>query len=169
MATTQRNTELFGTDVEFAFSRPWGAYWMVLLRLLVGYWFLHAGWTKIVESGGFDASGYLQFAATGTLLESVVAPFTSGVGLEFVNLAVPFGEFAIALGLLVGLLVRTAAFFGGLLMAFFYTINASWSHGLVNGDLFGLLLFVTVAVFGAGRVLGLDAVVERTRLVRNNT
>jgi thiosulfate dehydrogenase [quinone] large subunit len=32
----------------------------------------------------------------------------------------------------------------------------------VNGDLMGLLLFVTVGVLGAGRVLGLDALLERT-------
>jgi thiosulfate dehydrogenase [quinone] large subunit len=47
-------------------------------------------------------------------------------------------------------------------MVFFYLGNASWSHGVVNGDLMGLLLFVTVGVLGAGRVLGLDALLEQT-------
>jgi thiosulfate dehydrogenase [quinone] large subunit len=45
-------------------------------------------------------------------------------------------------------------------MVFFYLGNAAWSHGLVNGDLLGLLAFVTLGVLGAGRVLGLDAYIE---------
>ena len=47
-------------------------------------------------------------------------------------------------------------------MTFFYLGNAAWSHGFVNGDLMGLLLFVTLGILGAGRVLGLDALLERT-------
>lgn len=168
MATQQKTAAVLESEFGLTFSKPWGAYWIAMLRLLVGYWFLHAGWTKIVEEGGFSAAGYLEFAAQGTLMEGVVAPFSSGLGLELVNIAIPFGEFAIGLGLLVGLLVRAAAFFGGVLMVFFYTINADWAHGMVNGDLFGLLLFGTLLVFGAGRVLGLDAIVERTELVQNN-
>ena len=77
---------------------------------------------------------------------------------------VPVGETLIGLGLLVGALVRLAAFFGGILMTFFYLGNAAWSHGFVNSDLMGLLLFVTIGVLGAGRVLGLDALLERTDL-----
>jgi len=53
-------------------------------------------------------------------------------------------------------------------MFFFYFGNAGWANGFVNGDLFGLLLFVTIIVFGAGRVFGIDAVLERTAPVRNN-
>lgn len=168
MATTQYTERLFESDVGFEFSKPWAAYWMAFLRLIVGYWFFHAGYTKIVEEGGFSAAGYLEFAAVGTIMEPVVAPFTSGIALDFVNIMIPWGEFAIGLGLLVGAFVRLAAFFGSLLMVFFYTINAGWGHGMVNGDLFGLLLFGTLIVFGAGRVFGLDAYLEQTRFVQNN-
>jgi thiosulfate dehydrogenase [quinone] large subunit len=45
---------------------------------------------------------------------------------------------------------------------FFYLGNADWAHGIVNGDLMGLMLFVTLGVLGAGRVLGLDAILEKT-------
>jgi thiosulfate dehydrogenase [quinone] large subunit len=53
-------------------------------------------------------------------------------------------------------------------MVFFYLGNASWAHGLVNGDLMGLLLFVTLGVLGAGRVLGLDAYLEDVEFVQQN-
>jgi thiosulfate dehydrogenase [quinone] large subunit len=77
---------------------------------------------------------------------------------------IPVGETLIGLGLVAGALVRLASLFGGVLMVFFYLGNASWSHGLVNGDLMGLMLFVTVGILGAGRVLGLDAILEQTEL-----
>jgi len=80
--------------------------------------------------------------------------------LGFTNFMIPLGETLIGLGLVVGGLVRLASFFGAFLMVFFYLGNASWSHGLVNGDLMGLMLFVTMGVLGAGRVLGIDSIIE---------
>jgi thiosulfate dehydrogenase [quinone] large subunit len=53
-------------------------------------------------------------------------------------------------------------------MTFFYLGNADWAHGYVNGDLMGLVLFVTVGVFAAGRIAGVDAYLEQTEFVRNN-
>jgi thiosulfate dehydrogenase [quinone] large subunit len=50
-------------------------------------------------------------------------------------------------------------------MTLFWIGNAGFGHGLVNGDLMGLLLFMTVLVLGAGRYYGLDAIVEKTRFV----
>jgi len=44
--------------------------------------------------------------------------------------------------------------------------NADWAHGCVNGDLLGFLLFVIVGGFAAGRILGVDAAIEKTAAVR---
>lgn len=164
MSETQVNTKLFGTDVSYELDSSWLAYWTFLLRLIVGYWFFHAGITKLID--GFSAEGYLKFAATNTIMESVVGPFTSGAGLEFVNFMIPVGETLIGLGLLVGLLVRLASFFGVFLMLFFVTINNGWGHSIVTSDLMGLLFFATLIVFGAGRIWGLDAFVEKTSFVK---
>ena len=51
-------------------------------------------------------------------------------------------------------------------MTLFYLGNADWAHGYVNGDLLGLLLFVVVGVFAAGRLLGVDAYLEETESVK---
>jgi thiosulfate dehydrogenase [quinone] large subunit len=53
------------------------------------------------------------------------------------------------------------------MMFFFYFGGEHWRRGLVNGDLFGLVLFLTVIVVGAGRVLGVDAYLEATDAVKN--
>jgi len=81
--------------------------------------------------------------------------------VDFVNVAVPWGELFIGLALIAGLLTRLAAFWGAFVMAMFYFGNWSIEHGVINGDFAYVLVFLAVAAFGAGRILGLDAVVER--------
>jgi thiosulfate dehydrogenase [quinone] large subunit len=138
--------------------------WFVLaLRLMMGYAFLYSGATKVLE-GGFTAQGYLVHAAgtNGNPLEGMfVWMGSTSWFVAFANVAVPWGEVLIGLGLLVGALVRLAALFGALMMLLFYFGNWSVEHGFINGDFAYMLVFLAVAAFGAGRILGLDALVER--------
>ena len=163
MATFTRDG--LGNAVGFDLNGTLAGYWAAALRIITGYWFLNAGVTKFAFVAGepFDASGWMLNATGGSPIHGFFA-WAAGTPwlLEFTNVMIPLGETLIGLGLLVGGLVRLAAFFGGILMTFFYLGNAAWSHGFVNGDLMGLLLFVTVGVLGAGRVLGLDALIEQT-------
>lgn len=163
--STKVHTSVLGTDVDFVLSGPWTDYWIATLRLITGWWLFHAGLGKFVTDGGFDAGWWL--AQEGT----VVAPITNWFGANapgVVNVMIPLGELLIGLGLLVGAFTRLAAFFGAFLMTFLYLGNADWSHGFVNGDLMGVLLFGTVLVFGAGRVWGIDRHLEQLAVVKNN-
>jgi len=163
-------TRFLGRDVSFALSEPWLAFWLVMLRLTGGWWLLHAGLDKFAN-WPFDASWFVGGAAQGTSLGPVVTMFSDGVLLSFTNVMVPLGQTLIGLGLVVGALTRTAAFFGAFLMLFFYFINGEtggWAHGLVTGELLGLLIFGMIATLGAGRVLGVDAYLVETDVVRNN-
>jgi thiosulfate dehydrogenase [quinone] large subunit len=132
---------------------------------MMGYAFLHAGWAKLsfVSGEAFDATGYLQFATVEN--GSPVAAFFVSVAqtpwlMDVVNVAVPWGELLIGIGLLVGALVRLAAFFGALMMLMFYLGNWDVAHGVINGDFAYMLVFLAVAAFGAGRILGLDRLIE---------
>jgi len=161
--TTQTAETTFGNVLDFDLQGTVAGYWLAILRIVTGYWMLHAGLTKFAFISGeaFDASGYLLHASAASPLQGFFAwaaatPWLLG----FTNFMIPVGETLIGLGLVVGALVRLASFFGVILMTFFYLGNADWAHGLVNGDLMGLMLFVTVATLGAGRVLGLDAYIE---------
>lgn len=84
--------------------------------------------------------------------------------MSLVNVAVPWGEVLIGLGLIVGAFTRLAAFFGALLMLLFYLGNWDMAHGPINGDFAYMLTFLAVAAFGAGRVLGLDPYIEQYRV-----
>ncbi len=129
----------------------------------MGYAFAYSGFTKIVAAEPFSAGGYLSnvAATNGNPLAGVFAWMGSTPWfVEFANLAVPWGELFIGLGLLVGAVVRLAAFFGALMMLMFYFGNWDIAHGLINGDFAYMLVFLAVAAFGAGRILGLDAYLE---------
>ncbi|MGB9965544.1 DoxX family protein [Halobacterium sp. CBA1126] len=137
--------------------------WFILaLRLMMGVAFLWSGADKVL-SGSFSAAGYLQNAppANGSpVADLFVAMGETPWFVDFVNVAVPWGEVLIGLGLIVGCLTRLAAFWGAFMMLMFYLGNWEVSHGYINGDFAYMLVFLSVAAFGAGRILGLDAYIE---------
>ncbi|MFC6719595.1 DoxX family membrane protein [Natrialbaceae archaeon GCM10025810] len=138
--------------------------WFVLaLRMMMGIAFLNAGLSKLLAAEPFSAQGFLL---QGVNEASPLIGMFTWMGstpwfVEFVNVAVPFGQVAIGLGLIVGAMVRLAAFFGAMMMFMFYFANWDVSHGLINGDFAYLLVFLAVAAFGAGRILGLDQLIEQ--------
>jgi thiosulfate dehydrogenase [quinone] large subunit len=166
MATTTRVNEFESTIGNLTVrgkAHSLSAWFVLALRLMMGYAFLYAGVTKVLE-GGWTAGGYLNgvAATNGNPLEGVFAWMGSTPWfVDFLNVAVPWGELFIGLALIVGLLTRLAAFWGAFMMLMFYFSNWSVDHGLINGDFAYMLVFLAVAAFGAGRIIGLDALVER--------
>ncbi|QLG28997.1 DoxX family protein [Halorarum halophilum] len=138
--------------------------WFILaLRLMMGLAFFQSGLDKVL-SGSFSAGGYLTGAtpANGSpAADLFVAMGNTPWFVEFVNVAVPWGEILIGLGLIFGVMTRFAAFWGAFMMLLFYLGNWDISHGYINGDFAYMLVFLSVAAFGAGRILGLDAYIEQ--------
>ena len=73
------------------------------------------------------------------------------------------GGSPIGLGLIVGAFTRLAAFFGALMMLMFYLGNWDMAHGPINGDFAYMLVFLTVAALGAGRILSSISTSSSTR------
>ena len=165
---TTNRVEWFGKPIEFGYAESITRYVTVLLRLVTGYWFLNAGTSKFAFVSGepFNAAGWLMNGTTASPVHGffVFAAETPWL-LGFTNVAIPVGQTLIGLGLILGAFTRLAAFWGAFLMVFFYRGNADWAHGYVNGDLFGLLMFAVVGTLAAGRILGVDMMLERTALV----
>ena len=166
---TTNRVEWFGKPMEFEYAESVTGYMTVVIRLITGYWFLNAGVGKfaVVSGEAFSAAGWLANGTAGSPIHGffVFAAETPWL-LGFTNLAIPIGQTLIGLALILGAFTRFAAFWGAFLMVFFYLGNADWAHGYVNGDLFGFLMFVMVAALAAGRILGLDAVIEKMEFVR---
>ena len=155
-------------EFEFELSGPLAGYWLAFLRIVTGWWFFHAGVTKLIEDGLAYGYGPIYLQGMG---DTSIGPLAVWMGNNlawFVEAMVPLGETLIGLGLLFGVLVRLASFFGVFFMALFWVGNAGFGHGVVNGDLMGMLLFMTLMVFAAGRYFGLDAIIERLSFVERH-
>src|SRR5581483_2343483 len=105
--------------------------WILLpLRLFLGITFIYAGIQKLTDPQFFDpkARGYIgkqiiDFATVSPLhnfLIQVAVPHA-----HFFGLLVAFGEIAIGIGTILGLLFRPAAFFG-LLLSLTFFLTATW-------------------------------------------
>ncbi len=105
--------------------------WVLLpLRLFLGITFIYAGLQKLTDPQFFDpkARGYIGKQiigfATGSplhdLLIHVAVPHA-----HFFGLLIAFGEIAIGIGAILGLLFRPAAFFG-LLLSLTFFLTATW-------------------------------------------
>lgn len=163
-----KTTNPLAADFELNLDRPLTAYWLAILRVVTGWWFFHAGFTKLLEDGLAFTYGpmYMQ-GMTDTALGPI--PVWMGNNLAWlIEPGVPLFETLIGLALIFGVLTRLASVGGIFFMALFWIGNAGFGHGLVNGDLMGLMLFATVIVVGAGRYYGLDGYLEQTEFVQQH-
>ncbi|EMA58099.1 DoxX family protein [Halorubrum kocurii] len=137
------------------------ALFIVLLRATMGGMILFAGLGKVSE-WPFDAAGYLANIDPASPVSGLYAAMASNAALmEFVNVFVPATQLLIGAALIAGAFVRLAALGGAMQMMLFYL--GGWSGdalALFDSTLVYAVVFLTVAAFGAGRVLGLDAYIE---------
>src|SRR5579884_3696953 len=105
--------------------------WVFLpLRLFLGITFVYAGIQKLTDPQFFHRStpGYIGNQIIAFAHNSPIRALLMHVALPhavFFGFLIAFGEIAIGLGTLVGLLARPAAFFG-LLLSFMFFLSASW-------------------------------------------
>lgn len=130
---------------------------LTVIRLYLGYSWLTAGYGKI--TGGFDSSGFLQGAVAKAVGEKPAvqgwwASFLEGIAIPnsgLFNFLIPWGEFLVGLGLILGALTTAAAFFG-IIMNFAFLFSGTVS---TNAQMVLLTIFILVAGYNAGK-FGLD-------------
>ncbi|PLS09552.1 DoxX family membrane protein [Neobacillus cucumis] len=131
---------------------------LTALRIYLGWQWLQAGLGKIT-SGEFDASGFMYGAVKnmtgehpsvqpwwGNFLKDVAIPY-----VDFFNVIVPWGEFLVGLGLLLGVFTSFSVLMG-LTMNFAYMFSGTTS---TNPQMIVLGMFILAAGFNAGKI-GLD-------------
>ncbi|KMY55611.1 Crp/Fnr family transcriptional regulator [Bacillus sp. FJAT-27231] len=143
--------------IRFLRGNLYASYLLFFLRLYLGWQWLQAGWEKI-SGGQFDASGFLKGAVGkmsgdhpavqpwwGEFLKEVALP---NVGIF--NVLVPWGEFLVGLGLILGVFTSYAMLMG-LVMNFSYLLSGTMS---TNPQLVILGLLILMAGMNAGRIGG---------------
>ncbi|HLI08448.1 MAG TPA: TQO small subunit DoxD [Ktedonobacteraceae bacterium] len=133
----------------------WKASWFMLpLRLFLGITFVYAGIQKLTDPQYFNP------AARGYIGKQIIA-FATGSPLHYflIRFAVPhahlfgamvaYGEVAIGLGTLIGLLFRPAAFFG-LLLSITFFLTATWHvyPYFYGADIVFIFCWITVILAG---------------------
>ena len=167
--STQTTNEFggeFGGITLLGKAHSLSALFIVLLRAAIGGMILFAGLGKFAFISGepFDASGYLVHAPDAA---SPVSGLYAAMGstpwfVEFANVVVPVTQVLIGVALIAGAFVRLAALGGAMQMMMFYL--GGWEGELLalfDSTLIYAIVFLTVAAFGAGRILGVDAYIEQ--------
>lgn len=132
-------------------------WFLTVIRVYLGYQWMTAGWHKI--TGGFDAAGFLNGAIANSagdhpavqgwwaaFLETFALP-----NVDLFNFLVPYGEFLVGLGLILGTFTTFAALMGLVMnAAFLFSGTVS-----TNAQMLLLEVLVIVAAANAGKI-GLD-------------
>lgn len=180
-STNTLRTELFGRPVTFEYSEHWVGYSLFCLRVVMGWTLFQGGVTKLVTY--LDGDPATNWTAAGFLLNAVpdgnpfVGLWASFAGNPVVDQLNMWGLTLTGLALMLGVLVRWSAFWGAVIMLFYWAAalqggllaGLPLEHGWVVDDhiVYAVLLF-GLGAFGAGRILGLDARLERWSVVENH-
>ena len=147
-------------------------FWLVALRVLIGWHFLYEGLVKVVNpnwsSAGYlmDSQGlfsrFFQSLATNQSVLSVV---------DFMNM---WGMIAIGLGLILGLFSRIALNGGILLLLFYYLSHPPFvglkyglpmegSYLIVNKNLIELAAMIVLLLFPTSKIIGVDGLIFKNK------
>ncbi|WP_436346095.1 DoxX family protein [Natronorubrum sp. FCH18a] len=168
MSTTTENaleSHYAGIELE-GHPHALSAWFVVALRFLLGGMILFAGIGKVAD-WPFDASGFLVHGVDpASPVSGLYAAMAGNAALmEIINVVVPATQILIGVALIFGGLLRLAALGGALQMFAFYL--GGWEGewlALFDSTLIYAVLFLALAAFGAGRVLGADRYIENLRV-----
>ena len=146
-------------------------FFLLLLRVTVGWHFLYEGYVKVAE-GSFNAAGYLA-AVPGPFSGMFDAIVQSSGMLAAANFIMSWGLLIVGLCLVLGFFARPAALITAIMLLLFYMSNppligvqsmAGEGHYLiVNKNLVEFAAAMVLAVFPSGIIYGLDLLFDKKR------
>jgi thiosulfate dehydrogenase [quinone] large subunit len=130
---------------------------ILALRLVLGWLFVYAGYTKIIAVPAFSAAGYLNNA---TSFKGIYSWFASAQNIGWVSFLNEWGLLLIGLGLIFGFWTKYASMAGILLMFLYYFAVPNFpyvSHGFIVDDhIIYIIVFWLFIETNAGMYKGLD-------------
>lgn len=148
-------------------------YALIPLRIFLGVTFIYAGIDKLTDSAFMNDAGA---GSVGDLMRTVrdSSAIPALVDLSLKNpvgfgYAIAFGELAVGIGTLIGLLARLAAF-GGALISLSLWLTVSWASDpyYYGNDLPYLMAWLPLVLAGAS-VFSVDAMLRSRRVRRAAT
>ncbi|MFD8300800.1 DoxX family protein [Streptomyces sp. NPDC059690] len=142
-------------------------YALLPLRVFLGVTFIYAGLDKLTNSAFMKSSGAGSIGETmRSVRDSSAIPALVDMALKNpvgFGYAIAFGELAVGIGTLIGLLARLAAL-GGALISFSLWMTVSWANDpyYYGNDLAYLMAWLPLVLAGAP-MLSLDAALRARR------
>lgn len=135
------------------------------LRVAMGWIFVWSGFDKLITD--WSAGGFLVNATSGPLKDWFVDMGNSSAAINVIDPLVVWGQILIGITLILGLFTRFSLFSAGLMMFMFY-IAQLWpaNNPFLDDHIIYIGLFMVLGALGAGRILGLDSLVEKLPVVR---
>lgn len=132
----------------------------LLLRLSMGWIFIWSGFDKLITD--FSAGGFLVNAASGPLKDLFVRMGESQTALNVVDPLVIWGQILIGFSLILGIFTRFGLLMASIMMFLFYLAQL-WpaNNPFMDDHIIYIAVFALLGALGAGRILGLDALIEK--------
>ncbi|MFB6131828.1 MAG: DoxX family membrane protein, partial [Halanaeroarchaeum sp.] len=150
-------TTMLGRTVTFDYSDTWVGYSLFVLRLLMGWTFFYAGITKVIDPR-WTVKGFLLY---GISKGNPLTGFWTMLANDWAWLLTPLNQVGltlVGLGLLFGVLFRFSAFWGAVMMSFYWMAHYPFdNHILIDYHVIYVFLLFGLGAFGAGRILGFDS------------
>jgi thiosulfate dehydrogenase (quinone) large subunit len=147
-------------------------FWLVALRVLIGWHFLYEGLVKVINpnwsSAGYlmDSQGFLAGFYQSLATNQSVLPV-----VDFMNM---WGLMAIGLGLILGCFSRIALSGGIILLLFYYlshppfvglkySLPMEGSYLIVNKNLIEMVAMIVLLLFPTSKIVGIDRLIFKRK------
>lgn len=150
-----------GMLVEWLRKNVYASAVLLFARLYLGWEWMSAGWHKITD--GFSAAKFLEKAVTTPVVsqdEIIYPTYTAFLksfalpNIDLINFMIPYGEFLVGLGLILGCLTTAASFFGIMMnFAFLFAGTVSSNPWMILITVFVLVAGRNAGYFGLDRFL----------------
>lgn len=151
----------------------WQLFFLVFLRVAIGWHFLYEGLVKLFTSS-WTSSGFLMDS------KGFLAPFYRSIAsdpetLNIIDRLNEWGLILIGLGLILGIFTRLATVAGMILLVFYYlshppfmglkyALPSEGSYFIVDKVMIEFLALGVLLVFPTGRIIGIDRLIFRRKL-----
>jgi thiosulfate dehydrogenase [quinone] large subunit len=137
----------------------------LLLRLAMGWIFVWSGFDKLLTD--WTSAGFLVNGTSGPLQGWFMDLGTNSGAVNVINGLVISGQILIGLTLILGVFTRFSLFWAGVMVFMFYIAQFPPANNpFLDEHIVYIVVFFLLGALGAGRILGLDALIEKLPFVR---
>jgi len=138
---------------------------VLAMRLAMGWIFVWSGFDKLL--GDWTSAGFLVNSTKGPLEAWFVDLGTNSAAVDVIDGLVIWGQILIGIALILGVATRFTLFWAGAMIFMFYIAQFPPAQNpFLDEHIIYIGVFLLLGALGAGRILGLDALVERLPFVR---